>query len=326
MICGYGCERKAKYPPSKGKTKWSCESSWQKCPEKVKNISERNKGRVKTKKEIESIRKSKKGKTWEEIYGEEQAKERRKNIIKRQKGKTWEERLGNSKSKKAKKKLSNKHKNKVISKKQKEIISVFMKKRKITKETIKKSKISHKRDINKLKEKYPFFSKIEELRYNPNKPEEKEIQVHCKNHNCPNSKEQGGWFTPTGRQIEIRIKAIENQVKFEQNYFYCSEECKEQCPLFNLKSDPLSSGVTKLYTQQEYQLWRQKVLERENSLCEYCGEEATCAHHEKPVKTHPHLALDPDNGIACCEECHYKYGHKTGTECSTRNLANKICL
>jgi len=41
------------------------------------------------------------------------------------------------------------------------------------------------------------------------------------------------------------------------------------------------------------------------------------------VKTHPYLALDPDNGISFCEECHYKIGHKTGTECSTGNLANK---
>ncbi len=24
-----------------------------------------------------------------------------------------------------------------------------------------------------------------------------------------------------------------------------------------------------------------------------------------------------------CKECHYEIGHKTGTECSTGNLANK---
>jgi hypothetical protein len=39
----------------------------------------------------------------------------------------------------------------------------------------------------------------------------------------------------------------------------------------------------------------------------------------------PIFILDPDYGIACCEKCHYKYGHKTGTECSTGNLANVIC-
>jgi len=36
------------------------------------------------------------------------------------------------------------------------------------------------------------------------------------------------------------------------------------------------------------------------------------------------LALDPDNGISLCIECH-KYIHKKGTECSTGQLANKIC-
>jgi len=42
--------------------------------------------------------------------------------------------------------------------------------------------------IKQIKNKYPTFSKIEEMRYNPDKLEEKEIQVRCKNHNCPNSK------------------------------------------------------------------------------------------------------------------------------------------
>lgn len=31
-LCGYGCGREAKYPPRKGKTKWSCENSYQNCP------------------------------------------------------------------------------------------------------------------------------------------------------------------------------------------------------------------------------------------------------------------------------------------------------
>ena len=66
-------------------------------------------------------------------------------------------------------------------------------------------------------------------------------------------------------------------------------------------------------------------MEMENYICEYCGAPATDVHHEKPKKTNPMLALDPDYGHACCEGCHYKYGHKTGTECSTGNLARKIC-
>jgi len=77
------------------------------------------------------------------------------------------------------------------------------------------------------------------------------------------------------------------------------------------------------YTHQENQIWRQTVLELDNGKCQYCGTPATDVHHIKPVKTHPHLALDPDNGISFCEKCHYKIGHKVETKCSTGNLAHK---
>ena len=30
-------------------------------------------------------------------------------------------------------------------------------------------------------------------------------------------------------------------------------------------------------------------------------------------------------GLDSKNKCHIKYGHKKGTECSTGNLANKIC-
>ena len=93
--------------------------------------------------------------------------------------------------------------------------------------------------IEKVEKKHKLFSKIEELRYNPNKPEEKEIQVHCKNHLCPNSKEKGGWFTPTSGQIYHRANTIENPKGFGESNFYCSQYCKDSCPCYNLKLDPL---------------------------------------------------------------------------------------
>jgi len=62
------------------------------------------------------------------------------------------------------------------------------------------------------------------------------------------------------------------------------------------------------------------------NICEYgCGKEATDVHHIRPQKLEPFFSLDPDYGLACCEECHYKYGHKTGSECSTGNLAQIAC-
>ena len=178
--------------------------------------------------------------------------------------------------------------------------------------------------IDKLKSKFPIFAKIEEMRYNPNKPEEKEIQVHCKNHNCPNSKEKGDWFTPEYELFSRRVWAIEKDDGNGGNYFYCCEECKHECPLFNLHSDP-NKITEELYTSEEYQTFRNEVLKRENYICEYCGEKAIDVHHSRPQKLEPGFVLDPDLGVACCEKCHYKYGHKTGTNCSTGNLANKLC-
>ena len=189
-------------------------------------------------------------------------------------------------------------------------------------DTIKKISKTQRRTIYQIKERYPTFAKVEEMRYNPDKPGEKEIQVHCKNHNCKNSKEQGGWFTSTKIALNNRISCIENPIAFGECNLYCSDKCKKECPLFALQP---KNNIEHLYTAEEYQTFRQQVLNREDYKCEYCEEQATHIHHSRPQKLEPGFALDPDFGVACCEKCHYKYGHKTGTECSTGNLSKLIC-
>jgi hypothetical protein len=174
--------------------------------------------------------------------------------------------------------------------------------------------------ISRIKKKYNIFFKEEEIRYNPDKNGEKEIQVHCKNHNCLNSKEMGGWFIPTKSQLSERIRQVE--IGNGGSYFYCSDECKNKCPLFNIHSDPCKN-TDKLYTDSEYQTFRTFVLERDNYECQFCGQKATDVHHEKPQKLEPFFALDPDFAWSCCKECHYKYGHQD--ECSTRSLSTIIC-
>ena len=198
--------------------------------------------------------------------------------------------------------------------------------KKRTKETIEKMCYSHRLTIEQINERYTFFSKIEDLRYNPDIPlKEKEIQVHCKYNECKNSKEKGGWFAPTYIQLSERIRTLEKPKGFGESNFYCSEKCKDLCILYNLVGDPLKN-IEKSYTQAEINIWKQMILELDNYQCQYCDELATDVHHIKPVKTHPYLTLDPDNGISFCEKCHYKYGHKIGTECSTGNLAKRICI
>jgi len=180
----------------------------------------------------------------------------------------------------------------------------------------------HKRKLTytlkDYKEKHPFFSKIEELR----ETKDGEIQVHCKNHECENSKEKGGWFTPTKDQLSERMQTVENPRGFGESNLYCSQHCKDICILFGIRGDPYKE--TNLpYTYAEYKVCRAVVFERENTLCEYCGEPATDMHHIFSVKLEPFFALDPDYCVACCEKHHYKYAHKD--ECSTGNLSKIVC-
>jgi hypothetical protein len=315
MICEYGCGRKAKYKFKNGK--WCCSKYHQQCSvyrkifsEKSSNFSKETReklrqshlgeknhfyGKTHNKNSIKLMREFRKGKTYEEIYGKEVAKK----IKERSKGKTYEEIYGKEKALEIKKKQSLKQKG---------------------------HKGRNRYTIRIIKIKYSFFSQIEELRYNPDKPEEKEIQAHCKNHKCPNSKEKGGWFTPTYIQLYERIRHLENENGNDGAYLYCSDECKQSCPLYHsCGADPFTNKELP-YTQEEKQIWNQTVLEQDNYTCQYCGsKENLHCHHIIPVKLEPMLALDPDNGIVLCEDCHYKIGHKTGTECSTRNLRNKVC-
>ncbi len=201
-----------------------------------------------------------------------------------------------------------------------------------------KSKMKGKNPWNKkgimwpltyYKEKYPLFFKIEEVRYNPNNSEE--IQVRCKNHKCNNSKENDGWFTPTKLQFRERLRKIEEQ-NIDNNYFYCSDECKVECPVFNkrvtqlIREDKIKAGIIKqeYYTSEEYSTFRNEVLKRANYKCEYCGEKPEHVHHMKPQKLEPFFSLDPDYGISCCKKCHYEKGHRD--ECSTINIANEVCI
>jgi hypothetical protein len=182
--------------------------------------------------------------------------------------------------------------------------------------------IASKLTIEQINKRYSFFSKIEEMRYNPDKPDEKEIQVHCKNHNCENSKEKDGWFTPTYSQIYERMRALEKPHGMIENNFYCSQYCKDTCSLYDLRND-LYEDNNIPYTPGEFYTFRTVVLERDNHICQFCGKPATHVHHERPQKLEPFYALDPDYAWSCCKKCHYEKGHQG--ECSTGNLSKIVC-
>lgn len=84
--------------------------------------------------------------------------------------------------------------------------------------------------------------------------------------------------------------------------------------------------------QMTYTTWRNRVLERDGHRCVQCKSKKNLeADHIKPVRTHPDLARDVENGRTLCKRCHIKtdtYGGKPlkGTRmCRDPYNANCFC-
>jgi len=194
MFCEYGCGQEAKYRLRNGK--WCCSRSWNSCPTSRKKNSFGNKGKV--------ISEEMKVKLSLANTGKKRSKVTRNRISMTHKGRKLTDEL--------RKKLSKIHKERCKD------------------EEIRKS-LSHKRTIEWLQRDHPKFCTEEEMRYNPQKHEE--VQVRCKNSRCINSKEKNGWFTPTDRQLELRIYALEHRNNGNQ-YFFCSEKCKQESVFYSI--------------------------------------------------------------------------------------------
>ena len=298
-LCEYGCGQEAKYQFKNGK--WCCSKSYNSCPFQ--------------RKKIEKIWKDPNSK-----YNSSECKEKQSNTMKELR-KDPNSKYNSSECKEKRKKIFNsieykKKRSNIIKEIWKDPNSIY---------NSPEYKEKQKFDIENINEKYPLFSKIENMRYNPDKPEEKEIQVHCKNHECKNSKEKHGWFAPTKAQLFERINTIENPMGFGESNFYCSQHCKDTCILYRNRSDPYKEN-NKPYTSGELDVFNKHILKRDNEICYYCNKHhATIVHHRRPQKLEPFFALDPDYAISVCAKCHYKYGHPTGSDHSTGNLAKIVC-
>lgn len=156
----------------------------------------------------------------------------------------------------------------------------------------------------------------EEVRFNYDNKGLKLLEIKCSK--CYK------WHVPTMSSTRARIKALNGKGSGEC-HFYCSQECKNTCDIYgkNTRCYINPKQDDSVYTQHELDIWSQEVILRADNDCEICGKSAEHAHHIQPKKLEPGLALDPDNGLALCKECHYKYGHSN--ECSTGRLANIVC-
>ncbi|MCK9371485.1 HNH endonuclease [Candidatus Dojkabacteria bacterium] len=114
----------------------------------------------------------------------------------------------------------------------------------------------------------------------------------------------GKWYVPSILEANRRVKGID----FGKYMFYCSDDCKRECPIFGRrKYYKGQEGHNSREVQPEL---RQLTFTRDDYICIKCGSPGPLhCHHIYPVATNPIESADVDNCITLCVDCHKK-AHK----------------
>jgi len=126
-----------------------------------------------------------------------------------------------------------------------------------------------------------------------------------------------------GGPIEIKCQYCEKIFKnFPSNYRkYCSGKCSSNASIGRIsslrgiprlemrgKNHPRYNGNGRHDPDRkriEAIIWRTRIFERDNWICQSCGEkEKLNAHHIKTWDKYPELRYEVNNGITLCRKCH----------------------
>lgn len=92
----------------------------------------------------------------------------------------------------------------------------------------------------------------------------------------------------------------------------------ENHPNYNHSTTDDERQVKRAYT--EYRQWRTQVYEKDNYICQCCGQRGgqLNAHHVFNYSNYPELRTEVSNGITMCKKCHLEfhsiYGKKNNTD------------
>jgi hypothetical protein len=133
----------------------------------------------------------------------------------------------------------------------------------------------------------------------------------------------GQWFKPNRSQIEHRICAMNDTLggkrkSITENRLYCSDNCKNVCPLFRkmtktlMREDAVRAGylISKELTREVQPELRQMVFARDNYTCTKCNthKDNLCkglhCHHIEGIRWNPLESADIDHCLTVCETCH----------------------
>ena len=122
----------------------------------------------------------------------------------------------------------------------------------------------------------------------------------------------GKWYMPTMIEVECRSRALKGCYTSGSEFrLYCSDSCKEECPIFRQRVYP--KGF-KIATSREVQPeLRQMVLKRDGYKCTKCGSKKSLhCHHVEGIRWEPLESADIDKCITVCKSCHEAIHKKEG--------------
>jgi 5-methylcytosine-specific restriction endonuclease McrA len=127
----------------------------------------------------------------------------------------------------------------------------------------------------------------------------------------------GKWFVPGLITVKNRLGYLNRKKYSGENRFYCSDDCKQECPIYRKQKYP--KGL-KLSTSREVQPeLRQLVFKRDDYTCTKCGStESLHCHHIEGIRWEPLESADINQCITVCKKCH-KEIHKQ-KDCEYKDL------
>jgi hypothetical protein len=284
MLCEYGCGNEAKYQFKNGK--WCCSSHRLKCPsQRKRQIGTNN-----------------------PFYGKNHSTKTKNDISQKNKGKDpWNRGIPRTEEEKEK-----------ISEKTKEGMNRPEIKEKLNSKTILKGDKHPKWNGGYYNKGIPLFNTyshqlcwVEEIRQDPK--DKNILQTKCAY--C------GKWFRPTVAQIYERIRSL-NGKNYGEQRIYCSDKCKQECPIFHQISYP--KGFKSATSREVQPELRQLRFKKDNYTCQKCGKhqneltEGLHCHHIEGVRWEPLESADIDKVITLCKSCHKKVHQTEG--CSYYDL------
>ena len=82
-------------------------------------------------------------------------------------------------------------------------------------------------------------------------------------------------------------------------------EEKKLNAIFKLKYGRKKKKNKKKFKSISPELWRKRVLMRDDYSCKYCGSRTNLqVHHKKLKSEHPEAACKVKNGLTLCRDCH----------------------